>query len=50
MRLILILLFSLGGSLALAVDPTLVRQSFGKCYYDGRFCYQQQYMPIAPER
>jgi hypothetical protein len=34
MRLILILLFSLGGSLALAVDPTLVRQSFGKCYYD----------------
>ena len=34
MRLILILLVSLGGSLALAVDPTLVRQSFGKCYYD----------------
>ena len=34
MRLVLILLGSLGSSLALAFDPTLVRQSFGKCYYD----------------
>lgn len=34
MRLILILLISLGSSLALAVDPTLTRQWGGKCYYD----------------
>lgn len=33
MKLILILL-ALVSLNALAVDPTLVRQSFGKCYYD----------------